>query len=390
MKTSTTPPEISAENRISPWLTEFRRDRLFNDVDVSHGSGAIRVVIASGGFGKTMMFLCSRHALQEYSHGLLESCRSRHVLPKMSVLNESRDDLHVSLFLDCAFYHANDARNSFPLPALGDLEALNYRAACLNFDSVLLWPRRGVAFAIPVSPNEQPSVLLTLLSTLDTFTSTDVLEAWLDGLINKKVSLPLGLPADSPALAIIKRITDLDPIIGFSYVQQLFNLDSDFPFRVGYFHISLVGMLLTRSSGPVLRHRIRDWTSFLLVKLSASKDTISCATQVHFGLIASVLALQLISDENDVSATERFESNLRASLNYVKDEEEQRFFLQFMVDTLSQHIDSNNIALHWVKMLVLFKYVADEDSVVWPQIGLMKLLRETFSASIPVSTQKVA
>jgi hypothetical protein len=376
----------------APWIAEWivlhgthsaSRYRLFDDWDVGMGAQSVRFAIASGS-GKTSLFLNSRIAhLQSYVQQAVKSYyQTDRVFPEIGALFTG-----YSRGADVGFLLAGGQGRRWTDPEsfycsgsyITYIETLGFCAGTALTDTAiefLTWPRQESTLALPADPAERGRLFIEILQTVETISSPAVLESWLSALIDNAIPLPTGMPPDSPALALIRRLLDVAADRGFAQVQKLFGA-IDSPFRARHFQLSLIGTLLVRSDDPLIGLEINDWANAELERLRTElkNETMDPPT---LAVIAGLLALGLVGRDNDPEEAKLFNSDLVAWLKTITDDEERRFFLQFLLDSVNQYIDKHNIADHWIKMIVLFHHIREDSSVVWPSSGLARLLRETF------------
>ena len=113
--------------------------------------------------------------------------------------------------------------------------------------------------AIPDSPDLQANALTEIISSLDSIQNSVLLAEWLEALVRQRVSLTEGMLPDSPAIAIIRRILDIDVDRGVKLIRALLRPSRDLPFRFGYFQLSLTGVLLAKLSTASRFSEYRGW-----------------------------------------------------------------------------------------------------------------------------------
>lgn len=371
-----------------PWvqtLTQPSKDRLFDDYQITAGTNSVRIVVASGaGKSKLCLFADVNYLASSLAALVDESVQalsSQCMVISTSDLRPSSRTADVGNLLDgnrrcwidwCGMVSRGPAasRPLNPVP----LGHTRRRA----FDYLLDWPDAAAAFAVPAKAEDQLAVFEELFQSLETLSNIPILEGWLRGIAVQEVRLPKGVPPDSPALSLIKRLLDIDFSIGFYHLQHLFKSASKTPFHKGYFQLSLAGALLSKNEERVGGSDVKRWARVEIRRLRAANNNAFGDDSLDRAVIASLLSLVLIYEDNTIAGAKSFEVELEKELLRVCEVDERRYFLQFLSDSLSQHITVKNLPVHWIKLIVFCKYIADEKSVVWPRSGILGILRDTF------------
>jgi hypothetical protein len=241
----------------------------------------------------------------------------------------------------------------------------------------------ALRFSIPTEPEKQAQVFEELLRDLQEIRNPVVLETWLNSIVAGSVTLPEGLPSDSPALALIKRIFQLDPKTGLEWISNLIRRKKGLPFRNGHFQLSLVGVVLANSRRRSFREKLKQWARPQLQRLLVEYSDVQPTSGA---LLASILATSFLCEEDTVAAAARLKVDVSSALDRIKDPEERRFFLQFLFDALSQNISAQNISDHLLKIIAFCEFVSDEDAVIWPRSGILALIRDNLVSPV----QKIA
>ena len=215
--------------------------------------------------------------------------------------------------------------------------------------------------------------LKKILLNLDRLNSAS-LEFWFGLIAKHGAALAQRIPGDSPALAIFKRILELDFDRALKCADIVFQAERNPAFMPGRFQLSLIGAIASQIQNRPQPAGLLDWTYHKIRFLLGHKKIDAGAPQTRFALIASLIALAFLVETDDEEGATRVEKVIGEALSYISDPKQEKFFLQFISDSLGQFIRQKDVPNHSYKAIVLCKHLG-EDSIVWPRRGLVAVLR---------------
>jgi hypothetical protein len=289
---------------------------------------------------------------------------------------------------------ANPLRGVFRLNALDNVKPLAFgnclaeftRFAGANYDIIAMEPDSlAVALGnywraelpdIPVDPAEQHLQLRALLSSLETVQNPQILLLWLKGIVDGRIKFPEGLLPDSAAIALVRRLLRIGFSDAVSAIRPLMR-PNDLPFRKGYFQLAITGALLAHLAHQHLRKPRIPW---LRDEIEHLKANVSMSSTLSYSLLAGLLAIQMVTENDDVDDRAlELDLELQNILSSIPTKKDRQLFLQFLSDSLSHVITSaSELIDHLKQVLVFFKYVRDDESVLWPRKGVLSVLHDLF------------
>lgn len=228
---------------------------------------------------------------------------------------------------------------------------------------------------MPPSPEERTEVFETLISSLESITDVEVLDKWMNLIVDREFEdFSGGLP-DSAAVAIFGRLLQLDEDTSAKWLDRFLSEADALPFRPGHFQISILGTVAQAASENVLSQIIVERLQGEITSMVASNlPKISEATTASAAVESVILLLQA---EDSPEAALRILNHVAKLLDVITKEHDKKFFLQFLSDSLGHFIGAENLQKHWLKLLVLSKFLRKE-SVLWPESGIVSLLQAVF------------
>ncbi len=229
-------------------------------------------------------------------------------------------------------------------------------------------------FKVPDDPASYEKKLLELILNLPTVTAASVLSKWI-ALVSTEGASVHGLLPDSIVLALVKRMLILD----FETAAQTFDdfLDpAKVPaLRAGYFQLSFLGALMAYLHKKSVPEELLQWIQSKVAYLRSTRPGTVYDNKSRIAILASLLSSYILFEHNLESKANDIDSTLSECLQNLAENSEKGLLLQFISDSLAQFINEENFPNHWYKMLVLCRYL-HEQNLIWPGSGLSKLLQQ--------------
>lgn len=216
-------------------------------------------------------------------------------------------------------------------------------------------------------------------SDLISLVDSNTLLKWFSEVSMGKIEIEGRELPESVGLSIFKSMLGKDVAASLNVLEVSLETPSTV-FKNGAFQLSLVGALLT--------HVDLNGTNWLIVSAVNRMADKSLSGEYElekgdsYALGAALISIELLSLSNKLSSAKKIESRLQASLEKINNAEEGRFFLQFLIDTLSQFLAGERIIDHFVKLLPFYSYLRKSHSFVWPNTALLKFLNGIFRGKI--------
>jgi hypothetical protein len=231
-------------------------------------------------------------------------------------------------------------------------------------------------------PEQQFDDTAIVLDRINEIQEPETLLRVLRDLADGSAILPAGLPPDSPAIAVIKRLFAINSDRGLQAVKTLIGLRNGLPFRPGYFQISLAGVLLAaiRASSPNEELATWIWSEVEYLRDRGIKELGN--RSLGFAVLASFTAAGLMAESPSPTAFTRIDQELAKSLDAAPSYSERRAFLRFLADSCNQGIDSSNFYSHLAKLAIFLKYIVNDPDILRTQNQLLCLVRNIIQPAL--------
>jgi len=191
--------------------------------------------------------------------------------------------------------------------------------------------------------NGRPKLpLIDTLRTLDSISDIEHLKSLVLAISMSDLNLQPGWLPDSPVILLIKRIMTLDFNEGFALVRRLWRPTQDSPFRVGYFQLTLSGVLIANCRGGDAEFRQWVWDEIRFLRTNG--NAIFTMHRMAQSLVAGLYAVGMAIEENTEAGRAFLKTELDLCLSSCDGKNEKKDFLRFIEDCFSSVLAGNDPA----------------------------------------------